>query len=153
MPDISNSVPTDLPSTRALTRSTVIALAVSGLVLGTVVLPAEYGVEPTGVGGALGLTRMGEIQAMQKEIVRTAADHLSPGGVLVWVTCSPTRAENEMVMAQLLAWRPELRQLDPAEQLPEGARRFTQVDRMIARTRPDLASVDGFAMAIVRREN
>lgn len=62
MPDITNSVPTDLPSTRALTRSTAIALAVSGLILGTVVLPAEYGVDPTGVGGALGLTRMGEIK-------------------------------------------------------------------------------------------
>ncbi len=62
MPDISNSVPTNLPSTRALTRSTVIALAVAGLILGTVVLPAEYGVDPTGVGGALGLTRMGEIK-------------------------------------------------------------------------------------------
>lgn len=72
MPDISNSVPTDLPSTRALTRSTAIALAVSGLILGTVVLPAEYGVDPTGVGGALGLTRMGEIKVSLAAEARTS---------------------------------------------------------------------------------
>lgn len=59
------SIPTDteLPSSRQLVRSTVIALAVAGGLLVTVILPAEYGVDPTGIGRPLGLTEMGEIKA------------------------------------------------------------------------------------------
>ena len=33
----------------------------------TVVLPAEYGIDPTGVGGAMGLTEMGEIKTQLAE--------------------------------------------------------------------------------------
>lgn len=54
---------TEPPSTRQLVRSTVVALAVAGAILMTVVLPAEYGVDPTGVGRVLGLTQMGEIKS------------------------------------------------------------------------------------------
>lgn len=55
--------PADLPSSRKLLRSTLIALAVAGALLVTVVLPAEYAIDPTGIGRALGLTQMGEIKA------------------------------------------------------------------------------------------
>ncbi len=51
-----------LPTPRTLLRSTVIALATAAVLLITVVLPAEYGVDPTGVGQVLGLKRMGEIK-------------------------------------------------------------------------------------------
>jgi hypothetical protein len=47
-----------VPSARRLVKSTVIALLVATLILVTVVLPAEYGVDPTGAGESLGLTRM-----------------------------------------------------------------------------------------------
>lgn len=50
-------------SSRKLFRSTLIAAAVAVVLLATVVLPAEYGVDPTGVGRVLGLTKMGEIKA------------------------------------------------------------------------------------------
>ncbi len=52
----------ELPSSRALLRSTLIAAGVALLLLVTVVMPAEYGVDPTGVGRVLGLTEMGEIK-------------------------------------------------------------------------------------------
>lgn len=52
----------ELPSSRALLRSTAVAALVAGLILVCVVLPAEYAIDPTGVGGVLGLTRMGEIK-------------------------------------------------------------------------------------------
>jgi hypothetical protein len=49
-------------------RSTLIAAAVAIALLVTVVLPAEYGVDPTGIGRVLGLTEMGEIKvALAKE--------------------------------------------------------------------------------------
>jgi hypothetical protein len=46
------------PSARALVRSTSVALVAAGVILVSFVLPAEYGVDPVGIGGALGLTGM-----------------------------------------------------------------------------------------------
>lgn len=51
------------PSVGRLLRSTAIALVVAAFILATVVLPAEYGVDPTGLGRVLGLTQMGEVKA------------------------------------------------------------------------------------------
>lgn len=51
-----------LPSHAQLIRSTLIALVSAAVLLFTVVLPAEYGVDPTGIGRALGLTEMGDIK-------------------------------------------------------------------------------------------
>lgn len=59
-----------MPSSRKLLRSTTIAAATALLLLVTVVMPAEYGVDWTGVGRVLGLTKMGEIKA---QLAREAA--------------------------------------------------------------------------------
>lgn len=53
----------ELPSARQLLRSTVVAAFVAGGLLITTILPAEYGIDPTGAGRALGLTAMGEIKS------------------------------------------------------------------------------------------
>jgi hypothetical protein len=64
----------ELPTTRQLLRSTLIAAASAVVLLYTVVLPAEYGVDPTGIGKALGLTEMGEIKTrLAKEAAEDAA--------------------------------------------------------------------------------
>ena len=52
----------ELPSTAKLVKSTILAAAAAGVLLVTVVMPSEYGIDPTGVGNALGLKRMGEIK-------------------------------------------------------------------------------------------
>jgi hypothetical protein len=59
--------PSDLPTSAQLIRSTLIALAAAVAILVTVVLPSEYGIDPTGVGGALGLAEMGEIKTQLAE--------------------------------------------------------------------------------------
>jgi hypothetical protein len=59
------------PSARSLLRSTFVALALAAGVLCTIVLPAEYGVDPTGIGRVLGLTQMGEIKV---RLAREAAE-------------------------------------------------------------------------------
>lgn len=66
----------ELPSTKQLLKSTIIAAVVALLLLVTVVMPAEYGIDPTGVGGVIGLTRMGEIKASlaQEAAADKAAD-------------------------------------------------------------------------------
>jgi hypothetical protein len=52
----------ELPSTGRLLKSTGIAVVIASALLVTVVLPAEYGVDPTRVGSLLGLTEMGRIK-------------------------------------------------------------------------------------------
>jgi hypothetical protein len=52
----------ELPSTGQLLRSTGIAAVVATALVITVVLPAEYGVDPTRIGSLLGLTEMGRIK-------------------------------------------------------------------------------------------
>lgn len=59
----------ELPSTGKLLRSTAIALISAAAILVAVVLPAEYGIDPTGIGTALNLTEMGEIKT---ELAREA---------------------------------------------------------------------------------
>lgn len=52
----------ELPSTGKLVKSTILASLVAVAILVTAVLPAEYGIDPTGIGHVLGLKRMGEIK-------------------------------------------------------------------------------------------
>jgi hypothetical protein len=48
----------ELPGTGRLIRSTLLAMAGALLLLITIVLPAEYGIDPTGIGQRLGLTAL-----------------------------------------------------------------------------------------------
>jgi len=50
-----SNIPSEVPSTRRLLKVTAIAIALAGVILVTTVLPAEYGIDPTGVGSRLGL--------------------------------------------------------------------------------------------------
>lgn len=66
-------------SRQRLLRSTAIALAVAAVLLTTVVLPAEYGIDPTGVGRVIGLTEMGEIKMqLARELEEAEAAALTP---------------------------------------------------------------------------
>jgi hypothetical protein len=68
--------PDELPSSAQLIRSTIIALVAAVVILVTIVLPAEYGIDPIGAGRAMGLTEMGEIKS---ELAREAEeDHKEP---------------------------------------------------------------------------
>ncbi|MBC8038159.1 MAG: hypothetical protein H7X89_13185 [Rhizobiales bacterium] len=51
------------PSKRQILTASAVALAVASVVLVTVIFPAEYGSDPTGIGRALGLIRMTEQEA------------------------------------------------------------------------------------------
>jgi len=94
-------VPGELPSSRQLLRSTLIAAAVAVGLLTFVVLPAEYGIDPTGLGRALGLAQMGEIKSqLAKE---AAAD----------VTADPAETAPVVQAAEeatrVAQWRDEMR--------------------------------------------
>ncbi len=65
----------ELPSSAQLLRSTVIAAVSALVILVMVVMPAEYGIDPTGMGRVLGLTEMGEIK--QELAIEAEEDHSS----------------------------------------------------------------------------
>ena len=60
----------ELPSSKQLLRSTILAAISAAVLLVAVVLPAEYGIDPTGIGRVLRLTEMGDIK---KQLAAEAA--------------------------------------------------------------------------------
>lgn len=87
----------ELPSTAKLIRSTILAAIVALVLLVTVVMPAEYALDPTGAGRLLGLTEMGEIKEQLAE--EAAAD-----------------AEAEMVAVQSSSTQGPQEVAEPAEE-------------------------------------
>ena len=90
----NTNIPThvELPSSRQLIRSTLIAAAAAGAILVAVVLPAEYAIDPTGVGQALGLTEMGRIKtqlAAEAEADLEAGEKAGPVAAPASVAVAP----------------------------------------------------------------
>ena len=95
----------ELPSTAKLVKSTIVAAVAALVILVTIVLPAEYAIDPTGIGRALKLTDMGEIKkqiAIEAEIDRqrdrqpapaaTPERRSSLAGLLAGLLVSPASA-------------------------------------------------------------
>ena len=77
----NSDIPTrsELPTTKQLLRSTLVAAVVAVALLFTTVLPAEYGIDPTGVGRMIGLTEMGKIKTqLEKEAEADRISHSAP---------------------------------------------------------------------------
>lgn len=91
----------ELPSTARLVKSTIIAAVAALVILLTIVLPAEYAIDPTGIGRSLKLTQMGEIKkqlAIEAEADRRQAPVTAPDrrsslpGLLAGLLISPAAA-------------------------------------------------------------
>lgn len=89
--------------------------------------------------------------ATQRRVLDHAAHCARDGGRLLWVTCSPTRKENESVVEGWLADHAAWRTLDPRDRLPPDLLKYVQIDRHVVRTRPDLVACDSFAMILLER--
>jgi hypothetical protein len=69
----------ELPNRKVLNKATLVAAGMAALLLVTVVLPAEYGIDKTGAGRLLGLTEMGRMKRAAAENDRaTPAANLPP---------------------------------------------------------------------------
>lgn len=88
---------TELPSSKQLLRSTILAAVSAVVLLVVVVLPAEYGVDPTGIGRVLRMTEMGEIK--QQLAAEAAADAAA-------VPAAPAQADGAVGMATANAAQP-----------------------------------------------
>jgi hypothetical protein len=89
----------ELPSSRQLIRSTLIALAVAAVLLVTVVMPSEYALDPTGAGRVLGLTQMGEmkITLAEEAAVDAAVQPVAAPAVQAPVRVEPVAQEQVAV--------------------------------------------------------
>jgi hypothetical protein len=59
------------------------ALLISGVILVIAVLPAEYGVDPSGIGARLGLTAMSDVQKRLEQFTATRAAEAGGAETLV----------------------------------------------------------------------
>jgi hypothetical protein len=113
----------DLPSTARLVRSTIIAAVSALAILVTVVLPSEYGIDPTGFGRLTGLTTMGQIK-MQLAEEAAADEALSAAVAAGTATTSPAplaaSPDTQQLAARLDALERLILELQPA-QLPAVA--------------------------------
>ena len=88
----NTNIPIDreLPSSKKLLKSTILAAATAAVLLVTVVMPAEYGIDPTGIGKVIGLTSMGKIKmelaaasAVQKPATEVLEQAAPPSSALL----------------------------------------------------------------------
>lgn len=100
----NSEIPEDieLPSSKKLIKSTAIAAVSAVVVLVTCVMPAEYAIDPTGMGKVLGLTKMGEIKqslAEESENGINAAQAVNSVEQISVETSTQTAADNaQMIM-------------------------------------------------------
>lgn len=78
MNDISDLSGKGLPSAKSLLKATIVALAVAVGVLVVIVLPAEYGIDPTSLGARLGLVAMSSAAEAEAEAPPSAEEVLEP---------------------------------------------------------------------------
>lgn len=86
----------ELPTSRQLLRSTVLALIAAAVLLVTVVMPAEYAIDPTGAGRLLGLTQMAEVKLQLAE--EAAADAATSVSAVAPVTPAAVEIAAETVV-------------------------------------------------------
>jgi 16S rRNA (cytosine967-C5)-methyltransferase len=89
-----------------------------------------------------------ELAEQQARILRAAAEALTPGGTLVYSTCTISPAENERMIEAFLATNPDFARDDPPSDLPvwdhPSVAGFLQ-------TLPHRDGTDGFFIARMRR--
>jgi hypothetical protein len=86
----------DPASPQRLVRATLTAAALAGVLLVTVVLPAEYGIDPTGIGRATGLYRAPETAAEPLAEGGASAAGAAPGGTVagsLFKSATPYRSD------------------------------------------------------------
>jgi hypothetical protein len=83
-----STVDVEVPSARSLAVATLLSAIVAGVLLVTVILPAEYGLDPTGAGRALGLYREPAAGGVDAETAAAAAQGTMPAGTAT-LTRSP----------------------------------------------------------------
>lgn len=136
----NSNIPTDrdLPSTPKLIKSTLLAIVGAAFLLVAVVMPAEYGIDPTGLGKVTGLQTMGEIKmslAKEAEAEQLAAERAVNQEMPVAVVDED--APSEQLLAENMAVAPAT-QTDAAPEV--GLTAGIRKDTMTVELAPDEGS-------------
>ncbi|HEA53155.1 hypothetical protein LCGC14_0633580 [marine sediment metagenome] len=100
MQDISNMDREGLPSTKRLIKATGVAAVIGLLTLIIAILPAEYGIDPTGLGGAMGLTMLSQANAAEpasSEVGSSSDNLLALSAGPVWKTSGKLSSDTTRV--------------------------------------------------------
>ena len=105
-----------LPSSKQLLVSTLAAFVVAMVLLVTVILPAEYAIDPTGIGRGLGLTEMGEIKTSLAE--ESEADKAKSAPQTVQQLSQQSAQQSNQALAQT---QPAKSTAQPTQQVANAA--------------------------------
>jgi 16S rRNA (cytosine967-C5)-methyltransferase len=94
--------------------------------------------------------QIADLAQLAWEILEAAAQLCTPGGTLVYATCTISRPENDTLLDRFLATHPAFCLVDPREEMPIAARPLLD-DRGILRTFPHRHGLDGFFAARLQR--
>lgn len=95
MHDISGLNGEGLPSSKSLLKATFVAFITACILLVTIILPAEYNIDPTGIGENLGLTQLSMVSESASLNVTMSPEDLESVTVLepVWKSTTPFRSD------------------------------------------------------------
>lgn len=85
----------EIPSAKQLIKSTLIAIFGAGVIFAAVILPAEYGIDPTGFGKISGLKEMGDIKMslINETNARKAAEETARASYSEYIVEEPANTE------------------------------------------------------------
>lgn len=89
-----------------------------------------------------------ELSLLQKRILRTSAEYLKPGGIIVYSTCTFGKEENESLIEEFLRENSGFEPVPFDELLPEGMRCFK---KGMLQLYPNVHETDGFFIAKMRK--
>ena len=98
------------------------------------------------------LTESARLPAIQAAILEASADYLTPGGVLVYSTCTILPAENGDVVSAFLASHPEFEPFDFTFPAKDGTVSDIVSEGGMVTLLPDANHTDGFFIARLRRK-
>lgn len=95
MHDISDLNGERLPSNKSLIKATFFAFSTGCILLVSIILPAEYGVDPTGLGAKLGLTQLSMASESKSVNIAMQSENLESVSVIepVWKSSAPFRSD------------------------------------------------------------
>jgi 16S rRNA (cytosine967-C5)-methyltransferase len=87
---------------------------------------------------------------IQWQMINSCAEHVKPGGTLIYSTCSITVEENEIIIERFLKWHPEfsLTEMSPKMGMP-GLRGLEECQRLY----PHIHQCNGFFIAKLSRSD
>jgi len=127
---MTTSANQDLPSLPQLRRATLVAVVIAAMLVVTAVLPAEYGIDPTGLGRRLGLTQMGRLK---QELAREAEADARADSLAATSTASSGAVRRHVAWEGMLLGIGGSKLRGDVEMVAGGSPGTTEVDLRFAR--------------------